>query len=232
MKIVMVLTSHDQIGNTGRPTGFWLEEFAAPYFVLRDAGVELTLASPKGGQPPLDPKSDLPENQTPAMARFKKDERAQKELAQTVKLDTIKSQDYDTVFYPGGHGPMWDLAESPVSIALLESFYNSGKPIALVCHSPGVLRHVTYEGAPLVKGKHVTGFTNGEEEEMQLTKVVPFLVEDELLRLGAIFEKMADWQPFFVIDDRLVTGQNPASSTSAAQALMKLLGERAAHASA
>ena len=232
MKIVMVLTSHDQIGNTGRPTGFWLEEFAAPYFVLRDAGVELTLASPKGGQPPLDPKSDLPENQTPAMARFKKDERAQKELAQTVKLDTIKSQDYDTVFYPGGHGPMWDLAESPVSIALLESFYNSGKPIALVCHSPGVLRHVTYEGAPLVKGKHVTGFTNGEEEEMQLTKVVPFLVEDELLRLGAIFEKMADWQPFFVIDGRLVTGQNPASSTSAAQALMKLLGERAAHASA
>ncbi len=223
MRILMVLTSHDQLGNTGRKTGFWLEEFAAPYFVFRDAGVELTLASPKGGQPPLDPKSDLPENQTPAMARFKKDKTAQKALANTVKLADVKAEDFDTVFYPGGHGPMWDLAESPASIALLESFYNSGKPIALVCHSPGVLRHVTYKGAPLVKGKHVTGFTNGEEEEVQLTKVVPFLVEDELLRLGAIFEKMANWQPFSITDGRLVTGQNPASSTSAAQALLKLM---------
>jgi putative intracellular protease/amidase len=231
MKIVMVLTSHDQLGNTGRKTGFWLEEFAAPYFVFRDAGVELTLASPKGGQPPLDPKSDLPENQTPAMTRFKKDDRAQKELSQTVKLDTIKSADYDTVFYPGGHGPMWDLAESPVSIALLESFYNSGKPIALVCHSPGVLRHVTYNGEPLVKGKRVTGFTDGEEEEMQLTHVVPFLVEDELLRLGAIFEKVRNWQPYSIVDGRLVTGQNPASSTSAAQALLKVVGQKAASAS-
>ena len=223
MKILMVLTSHNQLGNTGLPTGFWLEEFAAPYFVFRDAGVELTLASPKGGQPPLDPKSDLPENQTPAMARFKKDAPAQKALANTVKLADVKAEDFDTVFYPGGHGPMWDLAESPTSIALLEAFYNSGKPIALVCHSPGVLRHVTYQGAPLVKGKHVAGFTNGEEEEMQLTKVVPFLVEDELLRLGAIYEKMANWQPFSVTDGRLITGQNPASSTSAAQALLKLL---------
>ena len=223
MKILMVLTSHNQLGNTGRPTGFWLEEFAAPYFVFRDAGVELTLASPKGGQPPLDPKSDLPENQTPAMARFKKDAAAQKALANTVKLADMKAEDFDTVFYPGGHGPMWDLAESPTSIALLEAFYNSGKPIALVCHSPGVLRHVTYQGAPLVKGKHVAGFTNGEEEEMQLTKVVPFLVEDELLRLGAIYEKMANWQPFSVTDGRLITGQNPASSTSAAQALLKLM---------
>ena len=219
----MVLTSHDQLGNTGRPTGFWLEEFAAPYFVFKDAGVELTLASPKGGQPPLDPKSDLPENQTPAMARFKKDAAAQKALANTVKLAGMKAEDFDTVFYPGGHGPMWDLAESPVSIALLEAFYNSGKPIALVCHSPGVLRHVTYQGAPLVKGKHVAGFTDGEEEEMQLTKVVPFLVEDELLRLGATFEKKANWQPFSITDGRLITGQNPASSTSAAQALLKLL---------
>ena len=210
-------------GEHGRPTGFWLEEFAAPYFVFRDAGVELTLASPKGGQPPLDPKSDLPENQTPAMARFKKDAAAQKALANTVKLADMKAEDFDTVFYPGGHGPMWDLAESPTSIALLEAFYNSGKPIALVCHSPGVLRHVTYQGAPLVKGKHVAGFTNGEEEEMQLTKVVPFLVEDELLRLGAIYEKMANWQPFSVTDGRLITGQNPASSTSAAQALLKLM---------
>jgi len=223
VKILMVLTSHDQLGNTGRPTGFWLEEFAAPYFVFRDAGVELTLASPKGGQPPLDPKSDLPENQTPAMARFKKDAAAQQALATTVKLADVKAEDFDTVFYPGGHGPMWDLAESPTSIALLEAFYNSGKPIALVCHSPGVLRHVTYQGAPLVKGKHVAGFTNGEEEAMQLTKVVPFLVEDELLRLGAIFEKKANWQPFSITDGRLITGQNPASSTSAAQALLRLM---------
>jgi putative intracellular protease/amidase/predicted enzyme related to lactoylglutathione lyase len=223
MKIVMVLTSHDQLGNTGRKTGFWLEEFAAPYFVFRDAGVQITLASPKGGQPPLDPKSDLPENQTDAMIRFKKDSAAQQALSQTIKLADVKAEDFDTVFYPGGHGPMWDLAESPESIALLEAFYNSGKPIALVCHSPGVLRHVTYKGEPLVKGKRVTGFTNGEEEEMKLTKVVPFLVEDELLQLGAVFEKKANWQPFSIVDGRLVTGQNPASSTSAAQALLKLM---------
>jgi putative intracellular protease/amidase len=229
MKILMVLTSHDVLGNTCRKTGFWLEEFAAPYFVFRDAGVQLTLASPKGGQPPLDPKSDLPENQTPAMTRFKQDQTAQKALSQTVKLADVKSEDYDTVFYVGGHGPMWDLAESPVSIALLESFYNSGKPIALVCHSPGVLRHVTYQGAPLVKGKHVTGFTNGEEEEMHLTNVVPFLVEDELTRLGAIFEKLPNWQPLSIVDGRLITGQNPASSTVAAQNLMNLLAvEKAA----
>jgi len=229
MKILMALTSHNQLGNTGLPTGFWLEEFAAPYFVFRDAGVELTLASPKGGQPPIDPKSDRPENQTPAQARFKKDEAAQKALAHTVPLASVKAEDFDTVFYPGGHGPMWDLAEDPVSIALLESFYNSGKPIALVCHAPGALRHVKYKGEPLVKGKHVSGFTNGEEEEMQLTKVVPFLVEDELMRLGAIFEKVRNWGPFSVVDGRLITGQNPASSTSAARALLKVLGaEKAA----
>ena len=228
MKILMVLTSHDQLGSTGRKTGFWLEEFTAPYFVFRDAGVDLTLASPKGGQPPVDPKSDLPENQTDAMARFKKDAKAQSDLAHTAKLADMKSADFDTVFYVGGHGPMWDLAESQDSIKLLESFYNSGKTIALVCHSPGVLRHVTYKGEPLVKGKRVTGFTNGEEAEVQLTNVVPFLVEDELLRLGATFEKRADWEPFFVVDGRLVTGQNPASSTSAAQALLKALGEKAA----
>jgi putative intracellular protease/amidase len=231
MKILMVLTSHDVLGNTGRKTGFWLEEFAAPYFVFRDAGVQLTLASPKGGQPPIDPKSDLPENQTPAMARFKQDKQAQKELSETVKLASVKAEDFDTVFYPGGHGPMWDLAEDPVSIALLESFYNSGKPIALVCHSPGVLRHVTYNGEPLVKGKRVTGFTNGEEEEVQLTHVVPFLVEDELLRLGAIFEKLKNWAPHSIVDGRLVTGQNPASSTVTAQALLKVMGQKAAAAS-
>jgi putative intracellular protease/amidase len=228
MKILMVLTSHNVLGNTGRPTGFWLEEFAAPYFVFKDAGVDVTLASPKGGQPPIDPKSDLPENQTPAMARFKSDPAAQKALANTVKLAGVKAEDYDTVFYPGGHGPMWDLAESPESIALLEAFYNSGKPIALVCHAPGVLRHVKYKGAPLVQGKHVTGFTDGEEEEVKLTHVVPFLVEDELLRLGAIFEKKANWQPFAITDGRLITGQNPSSSTVGAQALLKAMAVEAA----
>jgi len=230
MKILMVLTSHDQLGNTGRKTGFWLEEFAAPYFVFRDTGVDLTLASPKGGQPPVDPKSDLPENQTPAMARFKQDEVAQHALANTSELANAKSDDFDTVFYVGGHGPMWDLAESPVSIALLESFYDSGKPIALVCHAPGVLRHVMYQGEPLVKGKRVTGFTNEEEEEVHLTHVVPFLVEDELKRLGAVFEKRPSWQPFATTDGRLITGQNPASSTSAAQSLLKLLAQQSAHA--
>jgi putative intracellular protease/amidase len=229
MKILMVLTSHEQLGDTGRPTGFWLEEFAAPYFVFRDANVNVTLASPKGGQPPIDPKSDQPENQTPAIARFKEDAAAQKALANTVKLADVRAEDYDTVFYSGGHGPMWDLAEDPLSIALLESFFDSGKFIALVCHSPGVLRHVRYKGEPLVKGKHVTGFTNGEEEEVKLTHVVPFLVEDELLRLGAIFEKVANWQPFSITDGRLVTGQNPASSAPTAEALLKLVGaERAA----
>lgn len=228
MKILQVLTSHDQLGNTGRKTGFWLEEGAAPYFVFTDAGVDLTLASPKGGQPPVDPKSDLPENQTAAMARFKKDEAAQKVFANTVPLADVNAEDFDTVFYSGGHGPMWDLAESPVSKALLESFYNSGKPIALVCHSPGVLRHVTYQGEPLVKGKHVTGFTNGEEQEVQLTNVVPFLVEDELMRLGAIFEKKANWQPLWVVDGRLITGQNPASSTGTAKALLEVLASQKA----
>lgn len=226
MKILMVLTSHDQLGNTGRKTGFWLEEFAAPYYVFKDAGVEVTLASPKGGKPPLDPVSDLPENQTPAMTRFKNDKAAQDALAHTLKLADMKSEDFDTVFYPGGHGPMWDLAESANSKALLESFYNSGKPIALVCHAPGVLRHVTYKGAPLVKGKHVTGFTNEEEAEVKLTNVVPFLVEDQLKRLGAIFEKKPNWQVNIVVDGRLVTGQNPASSGPGAQALLKILSEK------
>jgi putative intracellular protease/amidase len=228
MKILMALTSHDQLGNTGRKTGFWLEEFAAPYFVFRDAGVELTLASPRGGQPPVDPKSDLPENQTPAMARFKQDRAAQQALSQTVRLADMRAENFDTVFYVGGHGPMWDLAESADSIALIESFYNSGKPVALVCHSPGVLHRVTYKGAPIVKGKRVTGFTNTEEEEVHLTNVVPFLVEDELKRLGGIFEKAPNWQPFSIVDGRLITGQNPASSTVAAQALLNTVGQKAA----
>lgn len=221
MDILMVMTSHDQLGNTGRKTGLWLEEFAAPYFVFRDEGVNITLASPKGGQPPIDPKSDLPENQTPAMIRYKKDDVAKKAFSYTAKLADLRAEDFDAVYYPGGHGPLWDLAESSTSIALLESFYNSDKFIALVCHAPGVLHRVTFEGKPLVKGKRVTGFTNSEEEEVHLTEVVPFLVEDELKRLGGHFEKAPNWQSFVVIDGRLITGQNPASSTAVAQMLLK-----------
>jgi len=228
MKILMVLTSHDQLGNTGRKTGFWLEEFAAPYYVFRDAGVQLTLASPKGGQPPIDPKSDLPENQTPAMARFKQDAGAQKVLSETARLSDMRSEDFDTIFYVGGHGPMWDLVDNPDSISLIESFYNSGKPVAAVCHSPAVFHRVMYQGQPLVKGKRVTGFTNGEEAAVQLTKVVPFLVEDELKRIGGLYEKAADWVSFALVDNGVVTGQNPASSTAAARALLKVLADRKA----
>jgi len=228
LKILMVLTSHDQLGNTGRKTGFWLEEFAAPYFVFRDAGVELTLASPKGGQPPIDPKSDLPEEQTPAMTRFKQDAEARKQLSQTVKLSDMKSKDFDSIFYVGGHGPMWDIVDNPDAIALIESFYNSGKPVAAVCHSSAVLHRVMYQGELLVKGKRVTGFTDGEEAAVDLTHVVPFLVEDELRRIGALYEKAADWAPFALVDGRVVTGQNPASSTTAAKALIELLAVRKA----
>lgn len=226
MKILMVLTSHDQLGNTGNKTGFWLEEFAAPYFVFKDADVQITLASPKGGQPPIDPKSDLPENQTSAVTRFKQDEEAKKVLSKTEKLSDIKALDFDAVFYPGGHGPLWDLAESPDSIHLIESFYSSGKPVALVCHAPGVLRQVTHKDAPIVKGKRITGFTNSEEEAIHLTKVVPFLVEDELKRLGGLYEKGSNWQSFVVDDGQLITGQNPASSTITAQMLLKKLGKK------
>jgi putative intracellular protease/amidase len=227
MKILMVLTSHDILGNTGRKTGFWLEEGAAPYYVFRDAGVELTLATPKGGQPPIDPKSDLPENQTAAMARFKQDPVAQKDFANTRKLADVKSEDYDTIFYVGGHGPMWDLVNNPVSIALIESFYNAGKAVAAVCHSPAVFHLVKYQGEPLVKGKRVTGFTNEEEAAVNLTHVVPFLVEDELKRVGGLFEKVPAWSPLAIIDGRLVTGQNPASSTGTARALLRLLARPA-----
>ncbi|MEI2300841.1 type 1 glutamine amidotransferase domain-containing protein [Ensifer sp. MJa1] len=223
MKILMVLTSHDQLGNTGKPTGFWLEEFAAPYYVFRDAGVDITLASPKGGQPPIDPKSDDLGNQTEAMARFKDDPAAQRMLANSHRLADVKADDFDAVFYPGGHGPMWDLVNDVNSIALIESFYNAGKPVAAVCHGPGVLKKVTDQGEPIVKGKRVTGFTNSEEAAVQLTDVVPFLVEDELKRLGGHFEKGADWADFTVVDGRLVTGQNPSSSTSGAKELLKLL---------
>lgn len=225
MKILMVLTSHDKLGNTGRKTGLWLEEFAAPYFVFKDAGIQLTLASPKGGQVPIDPKSDLSENQTAATKRFKQDPKAQQDLANTLKLADMKSEDFDSVFYPGGHGPMWDLVDNADSIHLLESFYNSGKPIALVCHSSGALHKVTYKGASIVKNKRVTGFTNEEEAEVKLTDVVPFLVEDELKRLGAHFEKAPNWQSFVLVDGRLITGQNPASSGKAAEELLKLISE-------
>jgi putative intracellular protease/amidase len=228
MKILMVLTSHDQLGNTGRKTGFWLEEFAAPYFVFRDAGVQLTLASPKGGQPPIDPKSDSPENQTPAMTRFKQDKEAQQQLSQTVELSGVKSEDFDTVFYSGGHGPMWDLVDNPDSMTLIESFWSSGKPVAAVCHSSAVFHRVLDQGVSIVKGKRVTGFTNGEEADAKLTHVVPFLVENELKRVGGLYEKAADWAPFALVDGRLVTGQNPASSTVAARALLELLGARKA----
>ena len=223
MKILMVTTSHDQLGNTGRKTGFWLEEFAAPYFVFRDAGAELTLASPKGSQPPIDPKSDLPENQTSAMTRFKADAGAQRELSETAKLADMRSANFDTIFYVGGHGPMWDLVDNPNSIALIESFDDSGKPVAAVCHSPAVFHRVNHQGAPMIRGKRITGFTNGEEEAVNLTHVVPFLVEDELKRVGGRYEKAPDWQPFAIVDGRLVTGQNPASSTGTAEALLKVL---------
>jgi putative intracellular protease/amidase len=221
MKILMVLTSHDQLGDTGRKTGFWLEELAAPYFVFKDAGVEITLASPKGGRPPLDPKSNEPEFRTDLTRRFEKDVAAEAQLDKTARLDSVSQGDFDTVFYPGGHGPMWDLAEDRQSIKLIESFLAAGKPVAIVCHSTGALRHVKApDGKLLVEGKEVTGFTNGEEEEMGLTKVVPFLVEDEMLRLGAIFSKKADWAIHVVEDGLLITGQNPSSSGPAAKTLL------------
>lgn len=223
MKILMVFTSHDLLGTTGRKTGFWLEEGAAPYYVFRDAGAELTLASPKGGQPPIDPKSDLPENQTEAMTRFKRDPAAQQVFASTVPLDRVRADDFDAVFYPGGHGPMWDLAEDATSIALIEAFYDAGKPVAAVCHAPGVLRHVTFRGEPIVSGKRVTGFANSEEDEVELTDIVPFLVEDELKRLGGRYEKASNWASFVITDGQLITGQNPASSTAGARALLELL---------
>lgn len=224
MKILMVLTSHDTLGNTGEKTGFWLEEFAAPYYTFLDAGAKLVLASPLGGQPPLDPKSDLPDFQTSATERFKQDDHAQQALANTVKLAEVSPADFDAVFYPGGHGPLWDLAESDVSIALIEGFVQAGKPISFVCHAPGVLRHVKAEnGEPLIKNRKVTGFTNGEEAGVQLTEVVPFLIEDEFQRLGGLYEKGPDWQTFVVEDGRLITGQNPASSEAVAEALLKQL---------
>ena len=224
MKVLMVLTSHDQLGDTGKKTGFWLEEFAAPYYAFKDAGAEVTLVSPKGGQPPLDPKSDEPDSQTDATRRFKSDAAAQAALASTGKLSGVAGDGFDAVFYPGGHGPLWDLAEDADSIKLIETMAAAGKIVSAVCHAPGVLRHAkSAHGAPLVQGKKVTGFTNTEEEAVQLTKIVPFLVEDELVAKGGQYSKGADWEPHVVVDGKLITGQNPASSAPAALAVLRQL---------
>ncbi|MDD5581511.1 MAG: type 1 glutamine amidotransferase domain-containing protein [Methylobacter sp.] len=224
MKILIVLTSHDQLGNTGKKTGFWLEEFAAPYYVFKDKGAKITLASPQGGQPPIDPKSNEPDSQTDATRRFEEDKEAQAVLANTLKLSTVTAENYDAVFYPGGHGPLWDLAEDQHSIKLIETMYGAGKPVSAVCHAPGVLRHAKApDGSPLVKGKPVTGFSNSEEAAVQLSGIVPFSVEDELIRNGGNYSKADNWQPYVITDGNLITGQNPASSAPAAVELLRKL---------
>lgn len=224
MKVLVVLTSHSELGNTGKKTGFWIEEFAAPYYSMADAGVDITIASPKGGQPPIDPKSDEPDNQTPATERFQTDAELKDKLSKSLVLADVNESDYDAVFYPGGHGPLWDLAVDKNSISLIESFYKHNKPVAFVCHAPGALIHVKDEnGEPLVKGKEVTGFSNTEEEAVQLTKVVPFLVEDELNKLGATYSKGSDWGSYVKQDGLLITGQNPGSSEETAKLLLAAL---------
>lgn len=224
MKILMILTSHDQLGNTGKKTGFWLEEFAAPYYVFKDAGAEIVLASPKGGQPPLDPTSDAEDAQTDDTRRFKDDPVATKALAHTTLLAEVSGEGFDAVFFPGGHGPLWDLAEDKHAIQLIESMYAAGKTVSAVCHAPAVFRHTkSADGTPLVQGKKVTGFTNTEEEGVQLTQIVPFLVQDMLEANGGLYQKGADWQSFVVTDGRLITGQNPASSAAAARAVLAQL---------
>jgi putative intracellular protease/amidase len=224
MKILIILTSHDQLGDTGKKTGFWLEEFVAPYYVLKDAGAAITLASPKGGRPPLDPKSDLPENQTELTKRFHTDTAAQTELANTKKLADVSADDFDAVFYPGGHGPMWDLPDNATSIALIEAFVKADKPVGAVCHAPVAFVNVRgKDGQYLLKNKRVTGFSNTEEEAAGLTAVVPFLLEDRLKERGGVYSKGANWAPYVGVDGKLVTGQNPASSGPAAKELLKLL---------
>ena len=228
MKVLMVLTSHNKLGATGEKTGFWLEEFAAPYYVFKNAGAQITLASPLGGEPPVDPRSDSPSSQSEAARRFKADRVAQEQLAHTLKLGNVSASDYEAVFYPGGHGPLWDLAEDRTSIALIERVFAAYKPVGAVCHGPGALRYVKApNGALLVDGKKVTGFSNSEEEAVGLTKAVPFLVEDMLRRNGGIYSKAGDFQPHVVVDCNLVTGQNPASSASAASEVIRLLGRSA-----
>ena len=223
-KVLIVLTSHEDLGSTGQKTGFWIEEFAAPFYVLKDKGVQITLASPKGGQPPIDPKSATVDFQTPATVRFNEDKALQEVLSKTLKLESVKAADYDAIFYPGGHGPLWDLAEDKHSIALIEDFVRNKKPVSAVCHAPAVFKHTkNADGTPLVKGKKVTGFTNSEEEAVQLTKVVPFLVEDMLKENGGDYSKGSDWAPHAVEDGLLITGQNPASSEKVAELLLKKL---------
>nr|WP_296779131.1 type 1 glutamine amidotransferase domain-containing protein [Rhodococcus sp. (in: high G+C Gram-positive bacteria)] len=229
MKVLMVLTSHDTLGTTGRKTGFWLEELAAPYFKFKDAGADIVLASPLGGRPPLDPKSNEPDFQTDDTHRFEADEAAIAQLSDTVVLSSVDVSEFDAVFYPGGHGPLWDLAEDRTSITLIETALQQEIPVALVCHAPGVLRHVVNaDGQPLVQGRKVTGFTNGEEEGVGLTDVVPFLVEDELIKLGGNYSKGADWGSYVVSDGLLITGQNPNSSAATAAELIELVGARSA----
>jgi len=224
MKILIVLTSHDQLGDTGKKTGFWLEEFASPYYHLKDAGVQVTLASPRGGQPPLDPKSNEPDFQTDDTRRFDDDQAAQDELANTAKLTEMKVEDFDAVFYPGGHGPLWDLHNDKDSIALIEGFIAAGKPVATVCHAPAVLlKAKDQNGDPLVKGKEVTGFSNTEEAAVELTDVVPYLVEDQLIAMGGVYQKVEDWNSLAVVDGLIITGQNPGSSAAVAEALVKAL---------
>ncbi len=224
MKILIVLTSHDQLGETGKKTGFWLEEFASPYYHFKDAGVQVTLASPRGGQPPLDPKSNEPDYQTDDTRRFNNDKAAQNELANTAKLAEMKVEDFNAIFYPGGHGPLWDLHNDKYSIALIEGFIAAGKPVATVCHAPAVLLQAKDQnGDPLVKGKEVTGFSNSEEAAVELTDVVPYLVEDQLIAMGGLYQKAEDWNSFAVVDGLLITGQNPASSAAVAEALVKVL---------
>lgn len=223
MKVLMVLTSHDELGDTGKKTGFWAEEFAAPYYVLKDAGVDITLATPKGGQPPIDPKSTEDDAQTEATKRFNSDEELKEKLANTQRLENIDPSDYKGVFYPGGHGPLWDLAVNLESIALIEDFYTNMKPVALVCHAPAALANTRYHNEPLVRGKEVTGFANSEEDAMGLTDVVPFLIEDKMNQLGANYSKGEDWSSYVKVDGKLITGQNPASSEEAAKALLRFL---------
>jgi putative intracellular protease/amidase len=224
MKVLMVLTSHDKLGDTGHKTGFWLEEFASPYYVFKDANADITLASPKGGQPPMDPNSDTADFQTDATERFKKDAAAQAELANTLKLSDINPDDYDAVFYPGGHGPLWDLTDDKNSIALIESMYASGKPVAAVCHAPAVLCNAqAKDGSPIIRGKTVTGFSNSEENAVQLNDVVPFLLEDELKTKGAHYSRADDWHPHAIVEGNLITGQNPQSSQQVALAVLEQL---------
>ncbi|MGY5352672.1 type 1 glutamine amidotransferase domain-containing protein [Wenyingzhuangia sp. IMCC45533] len=223
-KVLFVLTSHDTLGDTGEKTGFWIEEFASPYYLLKDNGIAITIASPKGGQPPIDPKSATEEFETEATVRFNKDKETQEILAQTLKLEEVDHRDYDAIFFPGGHGPLWDLANNQHAIKLIENFYSHQKYVSAVCHAPAVFKYPkNYEGIPLIKGKMASGFTNGEEEGVGLTDVVPFLVEDMLKENGANYQKGKDWEPFAVEDGLIITGQNPASSELVAKKLLAKL---------